>query len=151
MLPAFLPPRHSGRVSTGLLILRIVLGLAFIQYGLEKAGNPAGWSDKFVPLPGIVQVLVVIAELGGGIGVLFGALTPIAALLIALDMLGVVITFVIPHGGTIWISATPRLTYEKNLMYFAGALALLFTGPGEFSIDGMLGRNDRNAILSPRR
>jgi len=124
------------------LVLRLVLGLAFIQYGLAKAAHPVGWA-AFIglpTLPPVIQVAVVVAELGGGLLLLFGALTPLAGLLIALDMLGAVLTFVIPHGGMVWIASTPRLTAEKNLIYAAAAVTLILTGPGAFSIDAWLAR-----------
>jgi uncharacterized membrane protein YphA (DoxX/SURF4 family) len=81
MPPTFLqPPAHTGRVSTGLLILRVVLGLAFIQYGPTKVGHPTSWAN------------------------------PLA--------LGI-------------------------------PLALLFCGPGAYSIDALLARNARDAALLP--
>jgi putative oxidoreductase len=142
MFALFTPPRHSSRVSSGLLILRIVLGLAFVQYGLQKAAHPVGWA-AFIglpTLPPVIQVAVVVAELGGGLLLLFGALTPLAGLLIALDMLGAVLTFVMPHGGMVWIASTPRLTVEKNLIYAAAAVTLILTGPGAYSIDALFVR-----------
>jgi putative oxidoreductase len=153
MLPAFLqPPPHSGRVSIGLLILRVVLGLAFIQYGLTKIGHPMSWADPLgIGLPAFLQWLVPLAELGGGILLVVGALTPIAAIGIAIDMFFAVILFILPHGGGVWISTTPRVTFEKNIFYEAAALALLFCGPGAYSIDAMLARNSRDAVLLPHR
>jgi putative oxidoreductase len=151
MLPTFLqPPAHTSRVSTGLLILRVILGLAFIQYGLTKVGHPTSWADSLaLGLPSFIQPLTPLAELGGGILLVFGLLTPIAAIGIAIDMIFAVVLFIVPHGGTVWISPTPRLTFEKNIFYEAGALALLFCGPGAFSIDALLARNARDAALLP--
>jgi putative oxidoreductase len=125
------------------LVLRIVIGFAFLQYGLAKAAHPVGWAADIgmAGLPAIVQIGVVAAELGGGLLLLFGALTPLGALLIALDMLGAVVTFVMPHHGMIWISSTPRLTFEKNLFYAAAAVTLLLAGPGAYSIDALLTRD----------
>ena len=142
MLTSLRPPLLTARVSSGLLVLRIVLGLAFVQYGLAKAAHPFGWAASIgLPgLPPLVQVLVVVAELGGGLLLLFGALTPVAASLIALDMLGAVLTFVLPHGGMVWISTAPRLTLEKNLIYGAAAVTLILAGPGLYSIDALLTR-----------
>jgi putative oxidoreductase len=127
------------------LVLRIVIGFAFLQYGLIKVAHPVTWAADIgmAGLPALVQILVVVAELGGGLLLLFGALTPVAALLIALDMLGAVVTFVLPHHGMVWISSTPRLTFEKNLFYAAAAVTLLLAGPGAYSIDALLRRDPR--------
>jgi putative oxidoreductase len=137
------PPPVAGRAGVGLLVLRIIIGFAFIQYGLIKADHPATWAAGIgmAGLPAPVQMLVLVAELGGGLLLLFGALTPVAALLITLDMLGAIVTFVLPHHGMVWISSTPRLTFEKNLFYAAAAVTLLLTGPGAYSIDALLTRD----------
>jgi putative oxidoreductase len=143
MLTLLKPPPSAGRVSAGLLVLRIVIGFAFLQYGLAKAAHPVTWAADIgvAGLPAIIQISVIVAELGGGLLLLFGALTPVAALLITLDMLGAVVTFVMPHHGMVWISSTPRLTFEKNLFYAAAAVTLLLAGPGRYSIDALLTRD----------
>jgi putative oxidoreductase len=142
MLALLKPPAVAGRVSAGLFVLRIIIGFAFVQYGLIKAAHPVTWAAAIgmAGLPVLVQLAVIVAELGGGLLLIFGALTPFAALLIALDMLGAVMTFVLPHHGMVWISSTPQLTFEKNLFYAAAAVTLLLTGPGAYSIDALLTR-----------
>jgi putative oxidoreductase len=150
MLALLKPPPTAGRVSSGLLVLRIIIGFAFLQYGLAKAAHPATWAAEIglASLPPLVQMSVAAVELGGGLLLVFGALTPVAALLIALDMLGAVVTFVMPHHGMVWISSTPRLTFEKNLFYAAAAVTLLLTGPGAYSIDAFLTRDRVRAPVS---
>jgi putative oxidoreductase len=143
MLTLLKPPPVAGRVSAGLLVLRIIVGLSFLQYGLTKVAHPVTWAAGvgLASLPPFIQLAVVVAELGGGLLLLLGALTPVAALVIALDMLGAVVTFVMPHHGMVWISATPRLTFEKNLFYAAAAVTLLLAGPGAYSIDALFTRD----------
>lgn len=148
MLALLKPPPAAGRVGLGLLILRLVIGFAFLQYGIAKASHPTTWAADIglATLPPAVQIAVAVVEVGGGLLVLFGALTPLGALFIALDMLGAVLTFVMPHHGMVWISSTPRLTFEKNLFYAAGAVTLLLAGPGIYSIDAWFTRDPARAV-----
>jgi len=139
----FHPPAHTGRVSLGLLILRAIVGLSFIQYAFTKLGHPFSWGGAY-GLPPIVQGYATFAEL-------IGALTPLGALLIAIDMLGAVLVFVLPHGGGIWISPMPKLTMEKNIFYEAAAWTLILTGPGIYSVDAIVASNARDAALLPSR
>jgi putative oxidoreductase len=47
------PLRLSWRVSTGLFLLRVVAGLAFILHGWGKIQNPFGWMGPDANIPGI--------------------------------------------------------------------------------------------------
>ena len=69
--------------SVGLAILRVGTGAAALQAGLIKALDfsttvgfmaDAGWR-----LPGLAAFMVTAAETLGGLGLLLGALTPLAA------------------------------------------------------------------------
>jgi hypothetical protein len=71
------PPRHTARVSTGLLILRVVVGLAFVQYGFMKMHAPTSWAGP--GLPAFVQLFAFVVEFFGGLMLVFGALTPVPA------------------------------------------------------------------------
>ena len=132
-------PTTSARVSTGLLVLRVVLGLVFIQYGSQKLAAPTHWAGHVYPV--YVQLYALAAEFGGGLLLIFGALTPVAAVLLLVDMLGAAAVYVIPHAGTTWIARNPaQLTLERNMIYAAGAIAIMLTGPGAFSIDARAAR-----------
>jgi len=120
--------------SVGLLILRLVVGTAFILHGLPKIRNPMHWmGDKVSP---VLQAAAAVAEFGGGIALFVGFLTPIAAALIAVDMIFALALvhlpkgdkFVNPGGGT----------FELPLVYLALMIGLIATGPGRFSVDGLL-------------
>ena len=137
----FHPPERSERASFGLLVLRLVFGLAFVLHGASKAARPMSWAAKAAPgIPGWLQLLVVVAEGGGGLLLLFGALTPVATLLIAIDMVGAFLTSTLPHGGVVFVDERAgAVTYEKNAVYLAVAACLFFAGPGRYSLDALIG------------
>lgn len=134
----------TSSVGSGLLVLRVVVGGAFILYGQEKMFSPAGWLDAF-GVHGIApafQLLAFLTELVGGAFLVVGFLTPVAAVLIAFDMLTAIVVFLVPHGATSWIDPTKPLTLEKNVFYIAAMLLFVSAGAGRFSIDALLQRRN---------
>ena len=79
-------PVYQLRVSVGLLILRLVAGLAFIFHGYGKITNPFGWMPAEAGVPGILQALAAVSEFGGGIAWMLGLLTPLASFGLACTM-----------------------------------------------------------------
>src|ERR1700691_4255993 len=80
----------------GLLIIRLGLAYIFIEHSLQKLSNVA-MSVKFfghlgLPLPLLTLYFICLVELIGGICMLLGAFTDVAGLILAIDMLGVIIT-----------------------------------------------------------
>ena len=147
----FQPPPHTARVSIGLLVLRVILGVIFVQYGLQKIHAPMSWAGP--AQPAAVQIFACVAELGGGLLLIVGALTPLAAALIVIDMIGAMVASVIPRaGGFYWIvSGSGTITVEKNVIYGICALVLLFTGPGMYSVDELFARRQGARSLPLRR
>ncbi|HEY9267659.1 MAG TPA: DoxX family protein, partial [Mycobacterium sp.] len=85
------PTGNTGLTDTGLLVLRLGVGGAALQAGLIKAFDfsatsqfmtEAGWR-----LPKFAAFMVTAAETLGGIGLLLGALTPLAACAVLSAML----------------------------------------------------------------
>lgn len=132
-------PGHTNGISTVLLILRLVVGIAFIFHGWGKIQTPLSWVPPGSPftIPALLQALAAIAEFFGGIALVLGFVTPVAAIGIAITMAVAVYMhaavfqqpFVDPKGGG---------SYELALVYFAVALVLLVAGPGKYSIDHKL-------------
>ena len=134
----FSPLPLSGRVSTGLLILRIVAGLAFMFHGWGKIQNPTGWMGSNANIPGALQVLAAISEFGGGLFWILGLVTPLASLGLACTM-----------GVAVWMHAMVlhdpfvakgpgKGSYELATIYLCVALLLLLAGPGRFSLDNVI-------------
>lgn len=81
--PAPSPARKTGLTDIGLLVLRLGAGGAALQAGLIKALDFSATSqfmaDAGRRLPKFAAFMVTTAETVGGIGLLLGALTPLAA------------------------------------------------------------------------
>ena len=105
------------------------------------------WATKAAPgIPGWLQLLVVVAEAGGGLLLMLGALNPLASALIAVDMVGAFLTSTLPHGGVVFVNDhAGAVTYEKNAVYFVVVVCLFFTGPGRYSLDALAGTRSRTA------
>src|SRR5438477_6850016 len=99
-------PFLSGRAAASLFALRVVAGSALILHGLPKTQHLTSWMPSGSPVPGFVQALSPIAEVGGGLGLILGLLTPIAAFGIFCNMVAALSLVHIPHGDP-FVSARP--------------------------------------------
>ncbi len=133
----FKPLPLSARVSTGLLLLRLVVGLAFMFHGYTKIQHPLGWMGPNATIPGVFQALAAVSEFGGGLAWMLGVLTPLASFGLACTM-----------SVAVWMTATvfhlPFVSHkgggacELPATYLCVALLLLLAGPGRFSLDRVL-------------
>lgn len=130
----FLYRRSAGTgASVGLLGLRLVMGAAFILHGWGKIqGGFTSWMPAEAPVPGFLQALATLAEFGGGILLILGLLTPLAALGILCTMIGALLLVHFPNGDAF---VQGDSTFELPLTYLAAALLFLTAGPGRFSAD----------------
>ncbi len=67
MIQLFKPLRLSAQLSVGLLLLRLVVGLAFMFHGYGKIQHPFGWMGPNAAIPPFFQALAAISEFGGGL------------------------------------------------------------------------------------
>ena len=124
----------SAQPDISLLILRIGLGIIFILHGWPKIKNPTGMKGMVGTLP---SILAAIAEFFGGLGILLGFLTQIAALGIFFNML-VALYFHKFKWKDIFIGKE-KFGYEYPFILCLAALALLLLGAGAYSIDAYFG------------
>ena len=128
-----------GRGAAGLLIIRLVFGLGIMLHGWQKIqspGGPMGWMGPQSSVPGFLQGLSTAAEFSGGLGIIVGLLTPLAALGLTCNML-VALCMVHLHNSHPFVGGHGQPSSESAADYLAVALLLLLTGPGAWSLDAL--------------
>jgi len=99
------------RPALGLLMVRLVMGTAFILHGWGKVQTPFSWMPGG-NTPGYLQAAAAFSEFGGGIALILGVLTPVAAVLLAITMAEAV-RYHCRRGGTI-VRAGGRVSLRRS-------------------------------------
>jgi putative oxidoreductase len=131
-------------VDLALFALRIVVGLLFVGHGAQKLFGIFGGAgidataatfERIGLRPGRLHATAAgAAELGGGLLLALGLLTPLAAATITAVMSTAIITVHARNG--LW---NTEKGFEYNLVLIAAAFALVGAGPGAWSLDNALG------------
>ena len=134
-------------MSYGILLLRVVLGSIMAAHGAQKLfgwfggggsrGTAAGFAQLRFRAPLLMALAAGLAELGGGLLIAAGLLTPLAALAIAVVMLNAIGTV---HWRNGFFNSAGG--YEFNLLVLAAAAAIAATGAARFSLDNLIGWAD---------
>ncbi len=125
----------TGRGAWGLLIVRLVFGLALMIHGWPKIQHPFDWPGPQVP--SFLLALAALAEFGGGLAMILGLLTPLAAFGIICNF--IVATYVARGPGNPFVAPKPGdKSYEAAAEFLAIGFLMLLTGPGTLSLDAML-------------
>ena len=132
---------NVSRSDLALLALRLVLGAAFVEHGLPKIGHLTTWTAHVLPVaPPWLAAIAALVEFAGGIAVLVGFGTPIAAFAIGADMVVAIFFVLVPRGAVFVRGSRGGPTFELELAFLAIALALVLLGSGEISVDALRGR-----------
>lgn len=126
---------HCRRLSTALLLVRVVMGVAMAMHGWPKFQNMTNWMGPDSPIPTFLIALAAIAEFLGGIALVLGALTPLASFGLVSTM-AVAAFFHISKGDPFVGQGGP--SWELAGLYFVLSLMFLLVGPGRFSLDAVL-------------
>lgn len=124
-------------VDIALLLVRLVVGIAFMYHGYGKIQHPMTWMGPDSAYPGIIQALAAISEFVGGGALALGFLTRIAAFGIICTM-SVAVHLHLVKLGDPFVNATGGGSYELALVYFVIGVLFLFAGPGRFSLDKLI-------------
>jgi len=129
--------RVAGAPAVGLLVVRAVFGVAMMLHGLPKIQNPTAWMPADSTIPPALQAAAAFIEFFGGLALVVGLLTPLAALGVAgvmvkaMDVLGVT-------RGAPFVAKPPAPSFELPALFLAVAIMLMFTGAGTLSLDALL-------------
>ncbi|BCS54902.1 DoxX family protein [Geobacter sp. SVR] len=133
------------------LMVRIPLGLIFMAHGSQKLLGLFGGQgltgtfrifEQKLGIPPIFTLLAIIAEFGGGFGVLTGFLTRLSAAGIASVMAVAIYKLHWANGFFLNINCVPGRGHgiEYDLALLGMALYLVFAGGGRWCLDRLIFR-----------
>lgn len=134
--------------SWAITCVRVALGVIFFAHGAQKV---LGWFGGYglkgttgyltsTGLPMVIAYAVCFFEFLGGIGLLLGLLTRLAALAIIIVMVGAIARVHWRNGFFINWELAPGKGhgFEANFAFIAMALACVIAGGGALSLDALL-------------
>ncbi|MEM1942693.1 MAG: DoxX family protein [Candidatus Caldarchaeum sp.] len=149
----------AAYLDAGLLVLRVFLGFIMLVHGMPKLAGQARPQMRNamaqLGVPGPLFDMVGLLEVVGGIALLVGGLTRVAALLFSLMMVGTIILYLTKLGRTVpppemlvqMVAGSRRVMrgfvsgvggWEFDLLILGSAVLLFITGAGAYSVDALL-------------
>lgn len=126
---------NTGAVNFAMLVLRVVFGALMFTHGLSKL---KGFSQVVGKFPDPLHVgqtislsLTIFAETLCAALVAVGLLTRLAAVPLVFCM--IIVVFVVMKNA-------PLSQNEMGILYLAAFTAILFAGPGKYSLDHLIGK-----------
>ena len=128
--------------------IRVLIGIFFCITGGAKLFVPAKFSvmeqtlaQSHIPFPRANAIFVSLVEFACGAGLVVGLLTPLCAVVLVVDMIVAIATNRIHSiqttGALAWLD---DFLYLPEVLYVMILVWLIFSGPGRYSLDGLIGR-----------
>jgi len=126
------------QINLGLMALRVAIGAIFVMHGGQKLfvfgfdGVAGAFGQMGIPMASILGPFVAFVEFFGGLALIFGLLSRLAALGIASTMVVAILQVHLKNG---FFAPTG---FEFPLSLLASTIALAITGAGDWSLDSFL-------------
>jgi len=127
------------------VILRLVLGVVFFAHGAQKLlgwfggtgfSGTMGMFTGYLHIPAPLAFLAIAAEFFGGLGLILGFLTRVAAFGITVNMLVAIATVHHSYGFFMnWTGSQKGEGFEYHLLVLAITAYLMIRGAGALSFD----------------
>jgi putative oxidoreductase len=137
------------------LLVRLTLGLVMFAHGAQLAlgwfggygfSATMGFFTQQMHIPAPFAFLAIAAEFAGSIGLVFGALSRVAAFGIAATMVVAILTVHTANGFFMnWSGAQKGEGFEYHLLAIALALVVMINGAGKWSLDGLVAQSPEKA------
>ncbi len=147
MIKRVLGTNNSSWVPT---LLRLGLGIVMLPHGAQKL---LGWFGGYgfsgtmqfftatMHIPAPLAFIAIMTEFFGALALIFGALTRLAALGIAILMVVAVATSHLSNGFFMnWFGNQKGEGFEYHILAVTLAVAIVIAGAGRISIDGWIAR-----------
>jgi putative oxidoreductase len=129
-----LATRVGGPLAVVTMVVRVVTGVLFVSFGAGKLVDHASEVHDFehfgIPIPEVSVYAVGVLEVVGGVLLVLGLLTRVAALVLALNLVGAISTAGRVDGGSFHLGVGPAM--------LAAMLFLAWAGSGRFALDHRL-------------
>jgi putative oxidoreductase len=150
----------ATRNDIALTILRLALGVTFFLHGSQKVlgwfggsgfSGTMGFFTQTMHIPAPFAFLAIAAEFLGGLGLIAGLLSRVAAFGIIADMVVAVFMVHLPFGFFMnWNGTQKGEGFEYHILAVAIAIAILIGGGGALSIDRALSRGPATLPIEGR-
>ena len=122
-------PQLACFTDLGLLLLRLMVGLVFVNSGYSHLKDPAARA-KSIGMSKTFTIFLGIAEVSGALGVAFGVLTQLAAFGLILIMFGAIQKKIFVWHTGFW--GGKAYGWHYDLMFVLINLVIIFTNGGAY-------------------
>ena len=147
--------------DAAITLLRLSLGIVFFAHGAQKMlgwfggygfTGTMGFFTGMMHIPAVFAFLAIAAEFFGGLGLIFGLFTRVAAFGIFCNMLVAVAVVHHQFGFFMnWAGTQKGEGFEFHLLALAMTVFLMIRGAGAASVDLLLSSPAKNSIGSQVR